>query len=221
MSRLAVLIGGFALALTGCGAGATATAAPASNAANTAGPTSPASATSPASPPSAASQSPTASESAAGSASASGLHIALAGKDLCKYLTPDDFRAAGVSGATKPSENNTAEEFYCVYNGNSSATGGIELDAFVYNDPDDQDIGYDSLLPPDDQQDVTAQVPNAEAAVVGTASPGGPRFAAIAVRSGNLIYGIGIPPTGNYRSQLVALANEFMSRVQALASPRP
>jgi uncharacterized protein DUF3558 len=195
MSRLTVLIGGLTLVLTGCAA-----AAPGS-------------------------QLPAASQTAAGgvasSAAAGGLHIALAGKDLCNYLTPDDFTAAGVGGATKPSENNTAEEFYCVYQGRSSATGGIELDAFVYEDLDDQDIGYDSLLPADDQQDVTAQVPRAEAAAVGTALSGGPRFAQIAVRSGNLIYGIGIPPTGDYRAQLVALANQFISRVQSLESPGP
>jgi hypothetical protein len=37
-------------------------------------------------------------------------------------------------------------------------------------------------------------VPNAEAAVVGTAVSGGPEFAIIAVRTGNLVYGISIPP---------------------------
>jgi hypothetical protein len=215
MSRLAVLIGGLALVLGGCGTGAKTTPATASNVISTAGATLPASATSPVATTAAGSQPP------AGTATSSGLHVALAGKDLCDYLTPADFRAAGVTGASKPSENNTAEEFYCVYDGDSSATGGIELDAFVYNDLDDQDIGYDSLLPADDQQDVTAQVPKAEAAVVGTASSGGPRFAAIAVRAGNLIYGIGIPPTDNYQAELVELANDFMSRVEALASPSP
>jgi len=216
MNRVAVVFGGLALVLSGCSAGAAApTASPASTSVSTPSATSPAGATA------SGGATATGSASSAGNATAGGLHIVLAGKDLCDYLKPDDFRAAGVNGAKKVSENNTDEEFYCVYAGDSSATGGIELDAFVYNDLDDQDIGYDSLLPADDQHDVTAQVPNAEAAVVGTAVSGGPRFAEIAVRSGNLIYGIGVPPSGDSQAQLVTLANVFMSRVRALASASP
>ena len=95
------------------------------------------------------------------------------------------------------------------------------MDAFVYDDAADQDEGYDSLLPVDDVQDVTAQIANAQAAELGTVVSGGPKFAQIAVRSGNLIYGIGIPPTGDWQTPLVALANAFMSKVQTLASPAP
>ena len=82
------------------------------------------------------------------------------------------------------------------------------------------DAGYDSLIPTGGQ-DVTTQVPNAQAALVGTAVSGGPEFAIIAVRSGNLAYGIGIPANGNSQAALVALASQFMSRVQALSSPAP
>ena len=48
-------------------------------------------------------------------ASGEDLHIVLAGKDLCAYLKVDDFTAAGVNGAATVSENNTNNEFYCVY----------------------------------------------------------------------------------------------------------
>ncbi len=142
-------------------------------------------------------------------------------KTCAHYLTVDDFTAAGVNGAATVSENNTNNEFYCVYAGRSSGTGGIEMDAFVYDDASDQDEGYDSLLPVDDVHDVTARIANAQAAEVGTVVSGGPRFAQIAVRSGNLSYGIGIPPTGDWQTQLVALANAFMSKVHTLASPTP
>jgi hypothetical protein len=209
MRRAFVLTGVAALLVTACGSGSTPTKAPSPTAAAT--------------PTSASTAAATTPGTAAGSPAASGegLHIVLAGKDLCAYLTVDDFTAAGVNGATTVSENNTNNEFYCVYAGRSSGTGGIELDAFVYDDASDQDEGYNSLLPVDDVQDVTTQIANAQAAEFGTVISGGPRFAQIAVRSGNLSYGIGIPPTGDWQTQLVALANAFMSKVQTLASPAP
>src|SRR5215813_14095300 len=53
------------------------------------------------------------------------------GPALCA-LTPADFQAAGVSGASKPTANveDGGASAYCVYAGKSSATGGIELDVF-------------------------------------------------------------------------------------------
>ena len=102
----AVLVCVVALVLAGCGGGATTTPTPGSSTAPT----------------------PTPASSSVGtpSATAAGLHVVLNGSDLCDYLTAADFSAAGVSGAGPVSENNTDTEFYCVYAGNSSATGGIE-----------------------------------------------------------------------------------------------
>lgn len=198
-----------ALVAAACGGGAVPTKAPSPTAAVTATPASTTAIT------------PSGTGPGSPTASGEGLHLVLAGKDLCALLTVDDFTAAGVNGAATVSENNTNNEFYCVYAGRSSGTGGIEMDAFVYDDASDQDEGYDSLLPVDDVHDVTAQVANAQEAEVGTVVSGGPRFAQIAVRSGNLSYGIGIPPTGDWQTQLVALANALMSKVHTLASPAP
>ena len=39
--------------------------------------------------------------------------------------------------------------------------------------------------------------------------------------SGNLVYGIGIPASDDSQAALVALAGQFMSRVQTLSSPAP
>jgi len=207
--RSSPLVGAVALIVAACSGGATATTKPAAGTAAT--------------PSTAATTSATAGATASGSPAAggTGLHIVLAGKDMCAYLTVDDFTAAGVSGAATATENNTDKEFYCVYKGLSGATGGIELDAFVYEDSADLDAGYDSEKPTDNVVDVTAQVPNAEVAAVGTTVSGGPEFAIIAVRSGNLVYGISIPATGDYQTQLVALANAFMTRVQTLTSAAP
>ena len=56
----------------------------------------------------------------------------VAGDDLCKVLGPGDLTAAGVSGAGGPTENNQPPDaWFCVYRGESSATGGIELDVFL------------------------------------------------------------------------------------------
>ena len=56
----------------------------------------------------------------------------VAGDDLCRLLGPGDLAAAGVSGAGAPKENNQPPDaYFCVYRGESSATGGIELDVFL------------------------------------------------------------------------------------------
>jgi hypothetical protein len=146
------------------------------------------------------------------------LNVELGDTDLCDLLTAADFVAVGITTADAPTENNTDTEFFCVYSGASSASGGIELDAYVYDDPADVQEAYESLLPTNNTTDVTAQVPDAQAAVVGTAISGGPEFALIAVRSGNLTYGIGIPMVGDWKNQLIQLAGAFMRRAAELST---
>ena len=51
--------------------------------------------------------------------------------DLCELLRPEDFAAAGVDGAAEPEATTDGTgASYCVYAGESGATGGIELDVF-------------------------------------------------------------------------------------------
>ena len=51
--------------------------------------------------------------------------------DLCELLRPEDFAAAGVDGAGEPEATTDGTgSSYCVYAGESGATGGIELDVF-------------------------------------------------------------------------------------------
>jgi hypothetical protein len=54
---------------------------------------------------------------------------------MCGLLGPADFAAVGVTGTGTPTRNSDAPtDAYCVYSGISSATGGIEFDAF-FGDP--------------------------------------------------------------------------------------
>ena len=100
-----------ALVAAACGGGAVPTKAPSPTAAVTATPASTTAIT------------PSGTGPGSPTASGEGLHLVLAGKDLCALLTVDDFTAAGVNGAATVSENNTNNEFYCVYAGRSSANG--------------------------------------------------------------------------------------------------
>jgi hypothetical protein len=60
------------------------------------------------------------------------------GGDLCSLLGPGDWAAVGVNDASAASENNSPPDgYYCVYRGKSSATGGLELDAFLSATADD------------------------------------------------------------------------------------
>lgn len=55
--------------------------------------------------------------------------------DLCELLRPEDFAAAGVDGAGEPEATTDGTgSSYCVYAGESGATGGIELDVFPNGD---------------------------------------------------------------------------------------
>jgi len=51
--------------------------------------------------------------------------------DLCELLRPEDFARAGIDGAGEPEATTDGTgSSYCVYAGESGATGGIELDVF-------------------------------------------------------------------------------------------
>ncbi len=51
--------------------------------------------------------------------------------DLCELLRPEDFSSFGIDGAGEPEATTDGTgSSYCVYAGESGATGGIELDVF-------------------------------------------------------------------------------------------
>ena len=137
-----------------------------------------------------------------------------AGGDLCKLLGPGDFADAGVSGAGGPSENNDPPDaYYCVYKGKSSATGGIEFDAFIFDTVADAHESYLDLFGEFDPSDDTAvSVAGADEASLSLPASGSSDPALIGVRDGMLVFviGVGIPPadaakTGDALKKLAAL----------------
>ena len=140
------------------------------------------------------------------------------GPDLCTILTAADFTAVGVAGAGPVKKNAYDNQFFCTFAGASSATGGIELDAFIVDDPVDRQASFDGVAPPDNPENVTASVPGAEEAELAVMSSNGPDFAQIGVRSGNFVFGLGIPPAGDWHGQLIALASLILARAAAVAA---
>ena len=130
---------------------------------------------------------------------------------LCSVLTPADFAAAGIPGAGEPEVN--ADEFgaYCVYAGESGASGGIELDVFPHADTTAAHETYATAL---------AEGPTGEV-------PPGPAFdeASFAVagdvlfltaRQGTTVVALAVPSDGATIEGLVTLARLAADRAGAL-----
>jgi hypothetical protein len=150
----------------------------------------------------AATPSPLPSES--GSPGGSGL----AGQELCSLLTPADFTAAGVSGAASPRTNSTTpNDAYCVYAGNSSATGGIEFDIFIEASATDAQGVYTNAALPGPPTDVVAEFTGIDQAQLATTP-----FAMIVVRRDTVTFDIGFPANPKAHDQLTTLANLVLTR---------
>lgn len=137
-----------------------------------------------------------------------------AGGDLCKLLGPGDFAAAGIDGASGPSENNDPPYgFYCVYRGKSSATGGIEMDLFLSDTTAEaHDVFTDLFGEFDPSDDTAVSIAGADEGSLSLPASGSSDPALIGVRNGKLTFGIGvgIPPadgakTGEALKKLAAL----------------
>ena len=134
-----------------------------------------------------------ASSGAAGGGSAGG-QVA-AGGDLCGLLGAGDFTAAGITGAGGPKENNNPPDaYYCVYRGDSSATGGIEFDAFLSSTSAEAHTGFPDMF----AEYVTTNDPAVTVAGADEAALHLPTFegskdpAIIEARKGKLTFGIGV-----------------------------
>ena len=138
------------------------------------------------------------------------------GAALC-VLTVEDFKAAGVAGAVKPSANvSDPTNASCVYAGKSAATGGIELD--VYDPAGDGEVdakeavrmsmGEGGLEKPE-----AVSLAGADEAYFGKASSGGPDFATLCVRRGLLVFSIGIPVGKDAKEHLLKLGAVTLERL--------
>jgi hypothetical protein len=138
------------------------------------------------------------------------------GETLCGLLGPGDFTAAGIPGAGVPTlSGNGSTEAYCVFAGTSSATGGIELDAFT-GTASDAVATYATVLGESAStgESVVADLSGAADASMNLADAGG--SATIAVRAGKLVFALGLPKTDSARTQLLVLARLVLDRAVAL-----
>ena len=131
--------------------------------------------------------------------------------NLCALLGPGDFAAAGISGAGSPTENSDGPgSAYCIFAGQSGATGGLELDVFV--DAASAADTFDTIV----SESGTTMNPITVAGVVDEAvatdgdSTSG--YAAIAVRSGALVFSISGPAGAGMSAKLAALAGVVLAR---------
>jgi hypothetical protein len=138
------------------------------------------------------------------------------GAAMCA-LTPADFQAVGVIGAGKPKANvqDAGAGTSCVYAGKSSATGGIELDVFYPAGvtTDEVRVTYINAIQEGGDLLKPIKVDGAdEARWAPAAVSGGPPFATMAVRRGQLVFILGIPSSKNAQTQLTKLAGQVLKR---------
>ena len=138
------------------------------------------------------------------------------GSALC-VLAPDDFKAAGVSGAGKPNANvSDPASAYCVYAGKSGATGGIELDVFDPAGDSEVDakeaeriaMGEGGLSKPEE-----LKLTGTDSAHWGLAKSGGPELASLCVRRGMLVFTLSVPASKDAKAQLHKLAGLVLERL--------
>jgi hypothetical protein len=135
---------------------------------------------------------------------------------LCDLLGPGDFELAGVPGAGIPEvATDGPGSAHCVYAGESGATGGIELDAFVDEDPE---AVYETIRAESPEALAALSVPGAQRAegwegVAGDVAG----FARILVRSGNLVFAISAPGGRGMDAKLADLAALVVARGSTLA----
>jgi hypothetical protein len=135
------------------------------------------------------------------------------GGDYCGLLGPGDFAAAGIGGAKTPVENfDDSGNYYCVYAGDSGATGGIEFDAFVGS----PDATYQAMAAGAGilTAEATGELPGVDKAGTILNGPGG--MAGIAVCKGQFCFAIDAPTGSGTRAQLIALATLVLQRGSGL-----
>ena len=140
------------------------------------------------------------------------------GAAMCGALTRADFAAAGLPTNARPDANvqDNGQSAYCVYRGRSGATGGVELDVFwpAGADPAAVRATEQTVLAEDAGMYVPAALAGADEARVATAlQSGGPRFAAIVVRRGDLVFTISLPAGPQARAQLLRLSALALRRL--------
>jgi hypothetical protein len=141
----------------------------------------------------------------------------LSGAKLC-VLGPNDFAQAGVDNTSKPLANvqDGGISAYCVYTGKSAATGGIELDVFSPAGATPGDIKETFKTATDELGAALTpiRIEGAdEARWAAHAVSGGPPFATIAVRRGDIVFVLSIPAHKDAQAQLTMLSGLILKRL--------
>ena len=101
---------------------------------------------------------------------------------------------------------------YCVYAGESGATGGIEFDAFLDDSVTDAEATFETSVdeagPMADAEPVT--LPGADEAVIDTDIDG--TFSSIVVRAGRFTFVIALPTGDDAELELTTLAGIVLAR---------
>lgn len=128
--------------------------------------------------------------------------------DLCELLRPEDFATAGVDGAGEPEATTDGTgSSYCVYAGESGATGGIELDVFP---------NLDEASAKETYATAAGEGPAGRPASAGTFSESSfaidGEVAYLTVRQGLLVLSLAAPNDMNTETGLVMLAQLAIQR---------
>lgn len=134
---------------------------------------------------------------------------------LCALVGPGDFASVGIEGAGSVTVSSDGPgSAYCVFKGTSGATGGIEFDAFVDDDPKGV---FDTIVSEAKGALGKLPIPGVDDAV-GTDGTAGQAdgYATIVVRKGNFVFTIAVPGGPGLQAKLTALAAIVIGRAAGL-----
>jgi hypothetical protein len=143
------------------------------------------------------------------------------GTALCGALTAADFTAVGITGTAKPHANVMhPSAAYCVFEGSSGQTGGVEADVFYWAGINEDVIKqHEQTLIREMGGNIGAgsykkiQMSGVDDAYLATGlQRSGPRYASIIVRKAYLILIVTIPPGPRASDQLTKLATVALQR---------
>jgi hypothetical protein len=138
-------------------------------------------------------------------------------KEYCAFLTPEDFKAAGVTGAGTPTTNTDEAGAFCVYAGKSSATGGIEFDFFVAGTARESEEIWANVRPESTKRtSVAKSLPGVEQAEIAKIT-GKVNYTSLGVRRGRVVFHVGVPTTPKSEESVLALARLVLQRTERLS----
>jgi hypothetical protein len=133
---------------------------------------------------------------------------------LCQLLTPEDWASVGLRKASEPQvDYGEAGSAFCIYEGSSGGTGGLELDAYCCRSEAGTRDSFVSMKE-GMAEPRAVSLAGCEECVIDPDVNG--TFGALAGRSGTFAFGIALPASRQSERQLTTLANIVLTRAAAL-----